>query len=48
MESNRTLPTIKQYINESRLTTSERMQDYYFKLALTKLVRKLEEDIDYL
>lgn len=46
MESDRTLPVIKQFLNEPRLEVAERMQDYYFKLALAKLVTKLELDID--
>lgn len=48
MESNRSLPVIKQFLNEPRLKVAERMQDFYFKRALSKLVTKLEEDIDYL
>jgi hypothetical protein len=48
MESNRSLTTIKKFLNEPRLRTAERMQDFYFKKALTKLVSKLEQDIDYL
>ena len=48
MESNRSLSTIKKFLNEPRLRTAERMQDFYFKKALTKLVSKLEQDIDYL
>jgi len=47
MESNRTLATIKRFLNEPRLLTAERMQDFYFKKALTKLVNTLEKDIDY-
>ena len=48
MASNRTGPVIRQFLNEQRLKVAERMQDYYFKIALSKLVTKLEEDIDYL
>lgn len=48
MESSRGLPVIKQFLNEPRLKTAERMQDFYFKIALSKLVSKLEDDIDYL
>jgi hypothetical protein len=48
MESNRTLPVIKRFLNEPRLRTAERMQDFYFKRSLKKLVTKLEQDIDYL
>ena len=48
MESNRTLPVIQRFLNEPRLRTAERMQDFYFKRSLKKLVSKLELDIDYL
>ena len=48
MESNRTLPVIQRFLNEPRLRTAERMQDFYFKRSLKKLVSKLEQDIDYL
>ena len=48
MESNRTTPVIKRFLNEPRLKTAERMQDFYFKRAFKKLVSKLENDIDYL
>lgn len=48
MESNRTMAVIKRFLNEPRLKTAERMQDFYFKKALHKLVTKLEADIDYL
>jgi len=48
MESNRSSSTIKRFLNEPRLITAERMQDFYFKKSLNKLVNKLEQDIDYL
>jgi hypothetical protein len=48
LESNRSQSVIRQFLNEQRLKVAERMQDYYFKIALSKLVTKLEEDIDYL
>jgi hypothetical protein len=48
LESPRSLEVIQEFLNEPRLKIAERMQDYYFKLALAKLVTKLEEDIDYL
>lgn len=47
MESNRSSSTIKRFLNEPRLITAERMQDFYFKKSLNKLVNKLEQDIDY-
>mmetsp|Transcript_9977 Transcript_9977/g.9905 ORF Transcript_9977/g.9905 Transcript_9977/m.9905 type:complete len:229 (+) Transcript_9977:1883-2569(+) len=46
LESNRTTETIKAYLNDERLVTGEVMQDYYFKLAFSKLVKQLESDID--
>ena len=48
LESNRTKGTIIAFLNDDRLQTAEKMQDYYFKLALSKLVDKLEQDIDNL
>lgn len=46
MESPRTNATIKQFLNDPRLQIAERMQDYYFRRALQKLVDKLEVDIN--
>ena len=46
MESPRTNATIKQFLNDPRLQIAERMQDYYFRRALQKLVGKLEVDIN--
>ena len=48
LESNRTNGTIIAYLNDDRIQIAEKMQDYYFKLALSKLVDKLEKDIDSL
>lgn len=48
LESNRNSTTIRSFLNEQRLLVAERMQDYYFKLALNRLVDKLEDDIDFL
>ncbi len=47
LESNRTKETIIRFMNEDRIKIAEKMQDYYFKLALSKLVTKLEDDIDF-
>ena len=48
LESNRSAAVQRSFLNEQRLQTAERMQDYYFKIALAQLVTKLEDDIDYL
>lgn len=48
MESPRKNTTIKQFLNDQRLSQAETMQDYYFKRAIAKLVAKLEVDIDSL
>ena len=47
-ESPRNNATIKQFLNDPRLQVAERMQDYYFKMALARLVEKLEIDINSL
>jgi len=48
LESDRSDATIRDFLNEERLVIAEKMQDYYFKLALQRLVNRLEDDIDYL
>lgn len=48
MESDRKNGTIKDFLNDPRLQAAERMQDYYFKIATTKLVNQLEVDINSL
>lgn len=47
-ESPRANTTIRQFLNDPRLQVAERMQDYYFKKALDRLVDKLEVDINSL
>jgi hypothetical protein len=46
MESPRTNATKRLFLNDPRLQIAERMQDYYFRKALQKLVDKLEVDIN--
>lgn len=46
LESNRSQATIVSFLNDQRLTTANRMQDYFFKVALSTLVVQLENDID--
>lgn len=48
LESPRTNATIRQFLNDQRMVIAERMQDFYFKRALSLLVEQLELDIEYL
>ena len=45
LESNRNATTIKAFLNDERLVTAERMEDYYFKKSYSLLVGMLEVDI---
>jgi hypothetical protein len=48
MESPRTNATIRDFLNDPRIILAERMEDYYFRKALSMLVDKLEVDINNL
>ena len=48
LESNRNSTMVIDFLNDERLQTCERMQDFYFKKSLNLLVSKLEDDIQYL
>lgn len=48
VESDRSNATIVQFLNDDRLATSERMEDYFFRIALGHLVQELESDINNL
>ena len=47
-ESPRDNSTIRLFLNDPRLQIAEKMEDYYFKIALGRLVEKLELDINQL
>ena len=47
MESSRSVQELKYFLNGPRMKNAELMQDFYFKIALDRLVSRLEADIDY-